>query len=66
MLGYTAEEVIGKHVSMLMPPDAIEDIREDSRPHPPGREGRPLRDEAAEEGRQGHRRIAHRVAHPGS
>ena len=26
VLGYTAEEVIGKHVSMLMPPDAIEDI----------------------------------------
>ncbi len=25
VLGYTAEEVIGKHVSMLMPPDAIED-----------------------------------------
>ena len=25
ILGYTAEEVIGKHVSMLMPPDAIED-----------------------------------------
>ena len=27
ILGYTAEEVIGKHVSMLMPPDAIEDIK---------------------------------------
>ena len=25
ILGYTAEEVIGKHVSMLMPPDALED-----------------------------------------
>jgi PAS domain S-box-containing protein len=25
ILGYTAEDVIGKHVSMLMPPEAIED-----------------------------------------
>src|SRR4029079_10245874 len=25
ILGYAAEEVIGKHVSMLMPPEAIED-----------------------------------------
>ena len=25
ILGYTAEEVIGKHVSMLMPPEALED-----------------------------------------
>ena len=25
VLGYSAEEVIGKHVSMLMPPDALED-----------------------------------------
>ena len=26
ILGYTAEEVIGKHVSMLMPPELIEDM----------------------------------------
>ena len=64
VLGYTAEEVIGKHVSVLMPPDAIEDIEDDSRLHPAGRESRPLRDEASEEGRHGHRRLAHRVARP--
>ena len=27
VLGYTAEEVIGKHVSMLMPPESLEDTR---------------------------------------
>jgi PAS domain S-box-containing protein len=26
VLGYAAEEVIGKHVSMLMPPEAVEDL----------------------------------------
>ena len=26
ILGYTAEEVIGRHVSMLMPPELIEDM----------------------------------------
>ena len=52
------------HVSMLMPPERIEDIREDPRPDPPRREGRPLRDEAAAEGRHDHRRLAHRLADP--
>src|SRR6185312_10331192 len=26
ILGYTAEEVIGRHVSMLMPPELVEDM----------------------------------------
>ncbi len=65
ILGYTADEVIGKHVSMLMPPELVEDMPTNPRADPPRRAGGPLPDEAAAEGRDHHRRLADRLPHPG-
>ena len=63
ILGYTADEVIGKHVSMLMPPEKVEDAH----PHPgqdPSRRARgPFSDQAEAQGRHDHRRVVDRLAH---
>ena len=65
VLGYTAEEVIGQHVSMLMPPEAIEDTEKIL-----GRIRRGEKVDHYETKRRRkdgthHRRVADRLADPG-
>ncbi len=58
VLGYTADEVIGQHVSMLMPPEFIEDTEADPGPDPPRAEKVDHYETRRRRGDGHHRRVA--------
>ena len=47
VFGYTADEVIGKPITILMPPDRYDEGDGHSRPHPPWRAHRSLKPSAS-------------------
>ncbi len=64
VFGYTADEVIGKPVTILIPEDHIDEEPRDPGADQGGRAHRALRDGARAQGRHARRHLAHGLAHP--
>ena len=62
VFGYTAAEAVGRHISLIIPPDRLAEEDQHHR-HPQGRAAdRSLRDRARPQGRPAHPGVAHRLA----
>ena len=65
LFGYTAGEAIGRHISLIIPPDRIAEEEQIIASLRDGRRDRALRDRAGPPGRPACPGLAHGVAHPG-
>ena len=65
MYGYSADEVLGKNISMLSHPDRPEEMDENPLEDPERRAGRALRDRPRPQGRSPDLHLPLRVADPG-
>ena len=65
LFGYTAEEAVGRPITLIIPPERLDEERDDPGPAPPRRAGRALRDRARRQGRPAARHLAHRLPDPG-
>ena len=64
IFGYTADEVIGRHISVLMPPEHVEDMHQILERIRRGERVDHYETRRRTEGRTHHRRLAHRLADP--